>query len=220
MGMDIFGRTINRIQIIDDDPNVRSSYEYPIEELKLIPVMAEGPLPVITEFVQHSRGVADAAICDFQLRVKNYANFNGAETVALMYHNHFPAVLCTRYEQANVDEMRKHRRYIPVLLKPNELNPTSIVKGLEVCLKEFSEQYSTTRKPWRTLVRVDDLDEENGFFYITVPAWDPNQIIRIKKLDVPLYIQERLAIKSRFHAIVNIGAEYHHDIYLDQWEPE
>jgi hypothetical protein len=220
MGIDILGRMISRIQIIDDDPDARSSYEYPIEELKLIPVMAEGPLPIIKEFVQHSRQVADAAICDYQLRVKNYAGFNGAETVALMYRYNFPAVLCTRYEQENIDEMRKYRRFIPVLLKPNELNPSSIIQGIEICINEFVGKYSTTRKPWRTLVRVHDIDDENGFFYIIIPAWDPNQNIRIKKSDVPTFVIERLARKSRFHALVNIGAESRNEIYMDQWEPE
>jgi len=137
-----------------------------------------------------------------------------------MYQNQFPAVLCTRYEQANIDEMRRHRRYIPVLLRPDELNPDSIVKGLEACIREFNNQYPTSRKPWRTLIRVDDIDAENGYFYVIVPAWDQNQIIRIQMKDVPEFVQERLAIKSRFHALVNIGTDYHQDIYFDQWEPE
>jgi hypothetical protein len=220
MGIDILGRTIDRIRIIDDDPSVRLSYEYSVEELNLIPVMAEGPLPSIKEFVQQSSEVSDAAICDFQLRVKNYAGFDGAETVALMYHKQFPAVLCTRYEKANVDEMRKYRRYIPVLLEPSELNPDSITQGLKVCIREFGGQYSTTRKPWRTLVRVHDLDEENRFIYLTISAWDPNQIIRVKITDVPSNVREKLARKSRFHALVNVGAESSHEIYFDQWEPE
>ena len=220
MGMIISGRSIDRIQIIDDDPNVRASYEYPVEELSASPVMAEGPLPILADFIQQSKGVADAAICDFQLRVRNYAGFNGAETVALMYQNQFPAVLCTRYEQSSIDEMRRFRRFIPVLMKPNELNPGSLVKGFEICINEFTDKYSTHRKPWRTLVRVDDLDEENGYFYVIVPAWDPNQIIRIKKSDLPVNMIEKLGRKSRFHALVNVGAEFHQEIYFDNWESE
>jgi hypothetical protein len=109
MGIALFGRSIEKIHIIDDDPQVRESYMYPVEELDLTPVLAEGPFPEIIPFIELSKQVADAAICDFQLRVRNYANFNGAETVALMYQNQFPALLCTRYEQANIDEMRKYR---------------------------------------------------------------------------------------------------------------
>lgn len=219
MGIVLLGRAINRIQIIDDDPRVREAYEYSVEELNVSPVLADGPLPTIDRFVEHSREVADAAICDFQLRVKNYASFNGAETVALMYRNQFPAVLCTRYEQANIDEMRRHRRYIPVLLRPDELNPESITKGLEACLKEFNNEYPSSRKPWRTLIRVEDVDNDNGFFYVVIPAWDQNQVIRILKKDVPKYIQERLVEASRFHARVNIGANRHQDIYFYEWEP-
>lgn len=220
MGLIILGRSIERIQIIDDDPNVRASYEYPVEEINALPVMAEGPLPLLAEFIQQSRGIADAAICDFQLRVRNYAGFNGAETVARMYQNQFPAVLCTRYEQSSIDEMRKFRRFIPVLMKPEELNPGSLIKGFEICINEFGEKYSAHRKPWRTLVRVDDIDEENGYFYVVVPAWDPNQKIRIKKTDLPDEVLENLRKKSRFHALVNVGAEFHQEIFFDTWESE
>jgi hypothetical protein len=152
--------------------------------------------------------------------VRNYAGFNGAETVALMYQNQFPAVLCTRYEQSSIDEMRRFRRFIPVLMKPNELTPGSLVKGFEICINEFTDNYSTHRKPWRTLVRVDDLDEENGYFYVIVPAWDPNQIIRIRKTDLPKKVLEKLGRKSRFHALVNVGAELHQEIYFDNWESD
>jgi hypothetical protein len=220
MGINISGININRIQVIDDDPNVRSSYEYPIEELNLTPVIEKGPLPPLVEFVIKSRKIADAAICDFQLRVKKYAGFDGAETVALMYQNHFPAVLCTRYENTNIDEMRKYRRYIPILMKPSELDPTSLVKGFEVCINEFAEEFSVYRKPWRTLIRVDDMDEENGFFYVVIPAWDTHQVIRILKSDLPKWMLEKLRKKSRFHALVNLGAESHHEIYFDNWESE
>lgn len=217
MGIVILGRPINRIHIIDDDPQVRKAYEYPVEDLNINTVLAEGPLPTIDVFVQQSREVADAAICDFQLQVKNYASFNGAETVALMYKSHFPAVLCTRYEQANIDEMRRHRKYIPVLLRPDELTPDSITKGLEMCIREFDEEFSSNRKSWRTLVRVEDID--NGFFYVVVPAWDQNQVIRIYKQDVPKTIRENIVVPSRYHVRVNVGAERHQDIYFDQWEP-
>jgi hypothetical protein len=220
MGLSISGRIVNRIQIIDDDPNVRASYEYPIEELNLTPVEEEGPLPILCDFIRRSRDVADAAICDFQLRVRNYAGFNGAETVALMYQNKFPAVLCTRYDQSSIDEMRKFIRYIPVLINPDELNPVSIVKGIELCLNEFAEKFTSNRKPWRTLVRIDDLDDENGFFYMIIPAWNPNQIIRIKKTDIPQKVSEKFKTRSRFHAQVNLGAESNRDIYFDNWESE
>jgi hypothetical protein len=220
MGIVISGRSINRIQIIDDDPGVRASYEYPVEELSVLPVIAEGPLPALGHFIQQAREVADAAICDFQLRVRNYAAFNGAETVTLMYQNQFPAVLCTRYEQSNIDDIRIYRRYIPVLMKPNELNPSSLVKGFEICINEFTNQYSIHRKPWRTLVRVDDFEEDNGYFYVIVPAWDPNQSIRMKKTDVPQSVIKILRRQSRFHALVNVGAESHQDIYFDKWESD
>lgn len=221
MTLTLADRSIHRVYIIDDDPNVRIAYEYPVEELSLQPVLAEGPLPALNDFIAQTLQVAEAAICDYRLRVRNYANFDGAESVAMMYENQFPAVLCTRWETASIDEMRRYRRYIPVLLRPDELNPDSFVHGLECCIEEFQGKFRPSRRPWKTLVRVEEVDPERSYFYVVIPGWDSNEVIRIRLDDVPSDIQEHIiGEQMRFHAQVNMGAEGSEDLYFEEWESD
>lgn len=214
----ISGVEINNIQIIDDDPDVRESYAYSVEEINVSPIIANGPLPSLKKFIDQLIYKSDAAICDFQLQVKNYANFDGAHLVSQMYKKRFPAVLCTKYEQANIDEMRKYRRYIPVLLNPRELDPENLIKGFDLCIKEFDNIFTIQRKPWRTLIRVEERDLDNGDIYVIIPAWDSDQVIKLNRQDLPSELIKKLDKNIRFHALVNIGAEFNQDIYFENWE--
>ena len=222
MPLTINDRTIRRVRIVDDEPSVRNAYELSVEDLDLEPVQAEGPLLDLVHFIDETMEVADAAILDHQLRVSNYADFDGAETVAKLYQRQFPAVLCTTYGEAKIDEMRRYRRYIPVLLNPDELEPESLVRGFEQCVQEFSNHYQPSRKPWRTLLRVETEGQEKsewaGFFFVVIPAWDPHIKIRLRRNDLPCIIQKRIAPGARFHAHVNIGAETHEELFFENWE--
>lgn len=72
------------------------------------------------------------------------------------------------------------------------------------------------RRAWRSLVRVDHDDEQHVF--VVVPGWDPDEVIRLRKSDVPPEILERIkAGARRFHALVNIGAERSEDLLFDDW---
>ena len=221
MSLKLNGKEIERVQIVDDDPMVRAAYKYPVEELQLEPILAEGPLPVLDQFITDTLRGADAAILDHQLRARNYANFNGAESVARLYQEGFPAVLCTTWADAKIDEMRRFRRFIPVILRPDELEPDSLVHGFERCIEEFNGRYRPSRKPWRSLIRVEDVDDDEwrGFLFVVIPGWDPNEVIRLRRNDVPGDIRERIeAGARRFHAHVNIGAETHEELFFEDWE--
>jgi len=214
------GRRIESVSIVDDDPNARAAFGFPVEELNLEPVPAEGPLPDLSQFVEETRKIAQAAICDYKLSVRNYASFNGAQLVALQYQNRFPAVLCTRWETASIDEMRRFRRYIPVLLRPDEFNPDSFVRGLECCLEEFQGRFRPSRRPWRTLVRVEEVDHERSYLYIVIPGWDSHEVVRLQLEDVPPEIQQGIEPEMRFHAQVNVGTESNVELYFEGWESD
>lgn len=220
MTLMLAGRSIHRVCIVDDDPNARIAYEYPVEDLSLQPVPVEGPLPALDLFIEQTLQGTDAAICDYRLGVRSYANFDGAESVAMMYQNQFPSVLCTRWETASIDEMRRYRRYIPVLLRPDELNPDSLVQGFECCIEEFQGKFRPSRRPWRTLVRVEEVDYERSYLYIVIPGWDTNEVIRLCLEDVPSDIRERIGRQMRFHVQVNMGAESSEELYFEEWESD
>lgn len=74
-----------------------------------------------------------------------------------------------------------------------------------------------SHRPWRTLIRVDDVGE--SFADLIVPAWDSQCVIRLTLADIPANVRERIdSGQKRFHAEVNIGAEDTKDLYIINWE--
>ena len=124
------GTQIERVSVIDDDPTNRDGYALFVEELSMEAVNEKGPFASVAACVATVTGTAHAAISDFKLRVKNYATFNGAELVASLYQNRVPAVLCTRFEFADLDLIRPFRAQIPSLLRPDELDAETLPTAL------------------------------------------------------------------------------------------
>lgn len=214
-------KPILRIQVIDDDPDVRDAYCYHVEDLNLRPIIEHGPLTDLQTTLQSIRTRSDAAICDFQLQKRQYAAFDGARIVSGLYKLSHPAILCTRWEKAHIDEIRQYRRNIPVLIRPDELEPSSIEWGLQVCLAELNGNFLASRKPWRTLVRVVDIDENGKYIYIIIPGWDRNQGVKVFLEHLPENVKGKIQQGEEiFHARVNIGAEEQEDIYVHGWEEE
>jgi hypothetical protein len=222
MPLVIGDRAIQRIAIVDDDQKVREGYEYPVQELELTALPEVGPLPGLDAFIPGIQARADAAICDHHLRVKSYAPFDGAELVARCYRAFMPALLCTKWEDASLDEIRAVRRYIPVLLKPSELEPDSIKAGFVCCVEEFNGQFQPNRRSWRTLIRVEAVDSDGprNDLYVVVPAWSPDAVIRLRKGDLSPEVQRAVEPGARLHAGVNLGAGHQSELYFEAWEVE
>ncbi len=218
MSINIEGRSVSRISILDDDRAVRQSYEMSVQELGLQSLNEAGPLGSLDEFAPKMLNRADAAVCDFKLRVKRYASFDGAALVARWYDLGFPALLCTKYDRASADEIRRFRPKIPVMFTPNDLDPERIVKGLTVCLRELNGAAAPSRKLWSTVVRVEDVDHERSpSAYLIVPAWNPNETVRLLLADVTVELQELFKPEARLMAQVNLGAESYEDLFFQNW---
>ena len=217
MSLQIAGNTLNKVCLVDDDPSVRRTYEFPIEELDVEPVAAEGPLGELDVFIRSVE--ADAAVCDHHLTPNAYSTFNGAALVARWYDMQFPAILCTNVENA-IDQIRPHRRRIPVLIQ-GELSPDAVRHGFEVCFAEFAGHFSQARRGWRTLVRVVDVQVGEGLasVYVVVPGWDPSKKIRLLLNELPPDVQQVVGRQDRLHARINIGADSHEDLFFEHWEP-
>lgn len=213
---------INKLAIIDDQPDVRSSWEEPVVDLDLKPVPQDGPLGELPACVDNILKMTDAALCDYHLKVKAYSTFNGAILVARLYERHFPAVLCTNWNNASVDEMRPFRRKIASLVDPKTLalDPPALLHGLESCVMEFNGNFRTVRRPWRTLIRVEDMPELDGtipFVFIAIPAWS-SEIVRLPKSIFPNDIFSKLKPDLRLYAKVNLGAIGHEELFFEDWE--
>jgi hypothetical protein len=220
MSIQLADRTIKRIAIIDDQADVRASYEFNVEDLGLESVSEAGPLDSLINVVAGMAEKSDAAICDYNLKVKDYSAFNGAELVAALYKAFFPALLCTKWHTASIDEMRPYRRFIPTLLDPGDLDPSSISSGLEVCIREFAGTYLPIRKPWRALIRVEDVRGTQGtsFVYVIIPSWNTKEVVRLPHDVFPEELIPRLRTGARIHARVNLGAENHEELFFEDWE--
>ena len=215
--MNIHGKDIRRVLIVDDDPAARDGYGYPVEDLELEPVRVEGPVENVESFLIEAEQSADAVVCDYHLRKHNYAICDGDTLVAACYKVGIPGILCTTYTDVDVEIRRDYRRYIPALLKTNSPEPKELEEAWEKSLGEIGGTFHPTRRPWRTLVRVDEVTD-GGYLYAIVPAWSPQRKIRLYKDSLPEEILDLVEPGKRFHAQVNIGAESHEDLFFDDWE--
>jgi hypothetical protein len=211
---------IERVVIVDDQPESRKSYGYTVENADFEPVPEEGPLGTLEQYFAHHRiqDVADAALCDYQLSARAYASFTGAELVAIWYKSNFPAVLCTRWEKTQIERIRPLRRWIPVLIRPDELNVDTLVHGLEECIRELQGEFGASRRPWRTQVHFLTPDDEQAeTFFAEIPGWENREVIRVRLSDLPENVATLVKENFRCHAYANLGAETTEDLYLCDW---
>ncbi len=223
MSVQLLNQQIDGVAIVDDEPQSRTSYGYTIENADLTPISENGPLGTLDQYLQNGavEARAQAGLCDFQLSARAYAAFSGAQLVSNWYRRGFPALLCTRFEKAQIERIRPYRRWIPVLIKPAELTEDTLVMGLEECIHELQVGFRPTRRPWRVQVHFLLKDEDiNDGFFVEIPGWEPNEVIRIHLSDLPDDIQPLVREDYRCHAQANLAAEYPEDLYLCDWERE
>jgi hypothetical protein len=210
--------SISRVLVVDDDANARQGYSYPIEELKRIPVLEPGRIEDLETFIETLQARADAVLCDYHLKKKNYAVFNGDVIVAACYRREIPAVLCTTYTDSDITLMRGKRRFIPALLKPDEVSPDSIALAWQTCIDEFAGQFQPDRKPIRTLIKVEEVVLEAEYLYVVIPSWNATSKVRLMFADLPKNIRALVEENRHFHAAVNIGTERPEDLFFESWE--
>lgn len=218
MTLTIEKKTINKVFIIDDQPAARDTMAEVIEDVNLEPIIISKQLPSLDELITELTKNADAAIVDHHLKAGNYADFDGAEAVAKLYELNFPALLITSWTDAVMDDIRLFRRRIPVLIRSRDAESGNIEKGLVKCVNELNDDYSSERRPCRTLIRIKDLNMDSQLIYAVVPAWDPDEVIRLSANLFPGNIQADLKIGMRLFAEVNIGATALDELYFENFE--
>ena len=202
---------------MDDEESSQEVYTYPVEDLDLEPHIVRGPIVDPKSFVE-SVTPSDVVICDYQLKKRSYSPCNGDLLSAECYKANIPAILCTTYTDVHDTMSRRSLRYIPALLKSDCPEPEMFLGAWEKCISELNGVYHPTRRPWRTLVRIEELDDERNSVYMVVPAWNVHRKIRINRDDLPIHVIETLQADRRYHAEVNTGAEEHEELFFDEWE--
>lgn len=218
--LSVGSQQIQTVAVVDDDENSRQSLGWPLEDADLAMHPVDGPLSDIPETCAMIRNTAQALICDHHLSgSSNYATFSGAELVAASILQGMPSVLCTRYAAADILAIRPFLAHIPVLLPPNRLNePDDLHRALADCIAELDGRVPPERKPWRTQLVVERIDDGDDTFYATLPAWQTDQAIRMRLSDVPDDLRSDVRIGFRFHAMANIGEERPERLFVT-WIP-
>ncbi|MCK5057333.1 MAG: hypothetical protein KAT34_11795 [Candidatus Aminicenantes bacterium] len=210
-------KNIRKVAVIDDNRIACEAMAEVVEDANLEPMPYQGRLESINDFIPRVMEETDAAIFDHRLKPGNYADFDGAEAVSHLYKKKFPALLVTTYFKAEIDAFRLYRRDIPVLIPADKANSEKIIEGIKKCLDEFSYNYSKDRRAWRTLIRIEEIDKDVGIAFAYIPAWNPDEVVRIPLKLIP---EELLAKEPifRLFAYVNIGAKNYEDLYFEKFE--
>jgi len=220
MALVLSGTNIERVGVVDDSEDTRETISDELQDADVTPESFDGPFATLNDLIQTVSGAVDAVVCDHHLNPRNYAPCTGAEAVGKWYENHFPAVLVTRYEKAEIEEIRRFRRGIAALIPSDEANPDTIVNGLEICIGEFSNRFTPTRKPWPNMFRVDDVDESSKpvQVYVVIPGWNSDEAIKLTLDMFPDNLRDYVKPDERFFASMNLGAEAQEDLYFDAIE--
>jgi hypothetical protein len=213
-------KPIKRVAVVNDTAAARDEMAENIFEAGLEPVIQSSRLNSIDECIATVTSKAEAAILEHHLKSGHYANFMGAEAVARLYRQHFPSLLVTAWADADIDNIRLFRRYIPVLIESRDAYPETITLGIKQCLNEFEKQYAPDRKPWRTLVRIEEInrDSEKPMVYAVIPGWEPDKVVRFPLVIFPEEQRKIVIPGARFFAKVNIGATHHDELYFEDFE--
>lgn len=86
----------------------------------------------------------------------------------------------------------------------------------KVIKKELTEKSPLKQKLWRTLVRIQNVDENS--IHVVIPAWDSVKVVPIKRSILPENINNLVQPMVRVHAEVNIGCENEEDLKFVNWE--
>lgn len=213
---------IKRILVVDDNASVRETYAFPIEAAEREAVIRNEALGNLESFLA-SPMTADAAVSDYQLSPGNYANFDGATLVSRWYRRRFPAILCTQFDKANVARFRVLRRWMPIVMRPDELDQDSLMAGLELVQNEFMDRFVPARRPWRALIEFVEFSDHENYANARVPGWG-EEVVALRASDLPasvrtgIHLSKSAGDEFRCYATANLGAERNEELYISHWE--
>lgn len=217
---------MDKVAVVDSDPDAVEAWAICVRAAKM------EPIPLMTGFrnlesaADKINHMTDAALCGHRLFLNRYANFSGAHLVACLYRKSLPAILVTPILDVASDvSIRKYREWIPVLLTRDNVQAAAIRKGLAICQDELSGRLLPSRKRWRTIVRIEAVDQEGTEDIVSavVVGWNPHERIRFPADLMPPEMRQsmfRQLPHDDFYVLaqVNIGAETSGELYLRDFE--
>lgn len=206
---------IEKIAIIDDKKDARYSMAEIVSDANFSYEIVDEKIESFVHLFSKIEKSTQAAILDHHLNIANYANFTGAYAVSELFKRKFPALLVTAYSQSDIDQIRLFRKNIPVIISSNEFDCSDVEPGLIKCINELKDIYNKDRKGYKSLFRIENIDEKRKYAFIIIPAWDSKETIR---LPFEFFNNRPVKIGDRFYARINIGTEKQEEIYIDNIE--
>jgi CheY-like chemotaxis protein len=210
---------IDSVAVVDDNKDGRDTLSDDLSYAHFNPIPLAGPFADLPALMQDLYGKVDAAVLDHHLNTRNYAGCTGAEAAEHLYKKKVPAVVVTSWSDADIGHIRQHRRWVPSLLARDAADPDAISRGFEQCILEFNDSFLQTRKPWRTLVRIEEVRDKEGLVYCVVPAWNSDRVVSFPLQQIPGDLKDKIGYDVRLLAQVNIGAEHQDELYFDEFAP-
>lgn len=211
--------SLQSVAVIDDSEDIRETTSDKLRD-QFDPKPLDGPFESLTDLVREIKRVASAAVCDHQLTTRGFAPCSGAEVVAELYKQQFPAVLVTRWKISDAEVIRPLRPFVSVVLDPAHFDETTFQDALRVCEGEFQLRFRPSRRPWKTIVSIEDVEEAYGKTVVKalVPSWRSQEGIRFPIDIIPMHLRPNVKAGAFLYASVNTGAESQEDLYLRDFE--
>ena len=67
MSLQISDHEIRQVLVVEDSPGAREGYQYTLEDMNLEPILENGPLGSLSDYIAGLAQRCDAAICDHHL---------------------------------------------------------------------------------------------------------------------------------------------------------
>lgn len=84
--------------------------------------------------------------------------------------------------------------------------------------KRQKQVLSPSKRLWRTLVRVTQVDRKEGLFWVVIPGANFKGRVGCPISFVPPRTQKVLRRGRRLHVQMNLGAESYREVVFGKWE--
>ena len=210
------------VAIIEDDQDHSNVLVFTLEDAGFNPKQIENKqYSEVSELVHIISNEADYAICDHRLTWNNYAQFSGAELVFDLYDRQIPSILTSNYTTIDINtKIRKYLINIPVLLHSDRCTEDEIVKGFDLCEKEFNNEVSTQRRPHKSLLLIENVEMGLGekLIEVFIPSLTFDERIQFPINMVQESLRESVLKGARLFAEINIGANKSDEVFLKNFE--
>ncbi|RYZ88270.1 MAG: hypothetical protein EOP04_09755 [Proteobacteria bacterium] len=209
------------VSIIDDDKNAANITKIAVEDAGYDPLMFDGPTDSIKSAAEFIMAKSEAAVCDHRLRPGGLANFDGAELVAHLIGEKFPAILISQFVNQDYDVSIRHwRAILPSVISRDDLEGKSLEIAIDSCKKELSGVYSTQRRAHRTIVQILDTGNEDNqeVVDVLIPSWLAKSAVRFPKNIIPNNLQHLIRRGEYLIAYINLGAQDSRELYFNRFE--